>query len=116
MLTEQDVTGPIARKLRESAGLTQTAFWGALGVTQSVGCRYEMDVHIPRAVRILLVATYIGGVTIDTGTAEGVAELARLGAIQSGHAKAKSVARDVGADLARAAKSLKAAQDALQSI
>ena len=116
MLTEKDVTGPIARQLRESAGLTQTAFWSRVGVTQSVGCRYEMDVKLPRAVRILLVATYISGVKIDTGTKEGVAELARLGAIQSGHTKAKSVARDVGADLARASKSLQAAQDALQSI
>jgi transcriptional regulator with XRE-family HTH domain len=116
MLTETDVTGTIARRLRESAGLTQTVFWERLGVTQSVGCRYEMDVNMPRSVRILLVATYISGVTINTGTHDGVAELARLGEIQSGRAKAKSVAKDVGADLARASKSLKDAQDALKSI
>lgn len=115
-LTEKDITGATARKLREDAGLTQTAFWGPLGVKQFVGCRYEQDVPIPQAVRILLVAHYVSGMKIDTATHEGVAELAKLGAIQSKHAHAKALTSGVRTDLARAIKSLKTAHDALDSI
>lgn len=115
-ITEKDITGPIARKLREDAGLTQTAFWEPLGVKQSVGCRYESDIPIPQAVRILLVAHYIGGFKIDAATPEGVAELTRLGAIQSKHTQAKAIAGTVRADLAKAMKNLQVAADALQSI
>lgn len=108
-LTEQDITGPIARKLREDAGLTQTAFWEPLGVKQSVGCRYESDIAIPHAVRILMVAHYVSGMKIDTATQEGVAELSRLGAIQSKQTQSKSM-------VAKAIKNLETARDALQSI
>ena len=115
-LTEQDITGPIARKLREEFGMTQTAFWRPLGVKQSVSCRYEQGVDIPQAVRILLVAHYVGGVKIDAATPEGVAELTLLGAIQSKHNQAKAIAGTVRTDLAKAMKSLQVAADALQSI
>ena len=115
-LTEKDITGAVARKMREDAGLTQTAFWKPLGVKQSVGCKYEQDVQIPHAVRILIVAHYVSGIKIDAGTQEGVAELARLGAIQSKHNQAKTVSRSVSAELAKAVKNLESARDALQSI
>ena len=115
-LTEKDISGPVARSLREASGLTQTAFWEPLGVKQSVGCRYEADVHIPKAVRILLVAHYVSGVRIDAATQEGVSELTRLGAIQSKHNRAKVIAGTVRTDLAKAMKSLQVAADALQSI
>jgi len=115
-LTEKDITGAVARKLRETAGLTQTAFWEPIGVKQSVGCRYESDIPIPQAVRILLVAHYVSGIKIDAKTQEGVEELARLGAIQSKHNQAKVIAGTVSTDLAKAMKSLQVARDALQSI
>ena len=115
-LTEKDITGAVARKLRETAGLTQTAFWEPIGVKQSVGCRYESDIPIPQAVRILLVAHYVSGIKIDAKTQEGVEELARLGAIQSKHNQAKVIAGTVRTDLAKAMKNLQVAQDALQSI
>ena len=115
-LTEKEITGALARQLREEAGLTQTAFWEPLGVKQSVGCRYESDIPIPQAVRILLVAHYVSGIKIDAGTHEGVAELTRLGAIQSKHIHAKALAGAVRVDLARAMKSLKTAHDALDCI
>lgn len=115
-LTEKDITGAMARTIREKAGLTQTAFWEPLGVKQSVGCKYEQDVSIPRSVRILLVAHYVSGFKIDAKTQEGVEELSRLGAIQSKHNQAKVIAGTVRTDLAKAMKSLQVAQDALQSI
>jgi transcriptional regulator with XRE-family HTH domain len=115
-LTEKEITGALARQLREQAGLTQTAFWEPLGVKQSVGCRYEADIPIPQAVRILLVAHYVSGIKIDAGTREGVAELSRLGAIQSKHAHARALTSGVRTDLTRAMKSLKTAHDALDSI
>lgn len=108
-LTEKDITGPIARKLREELGLTQGAFWKPIGVKQSVGSRYEAEMKIPHAVRILLVANYISGMKIDTATQEGVAELSRLGSLQSKNNSAKAV-------VAKAIKSIETARDASQTI
>ena len=96
--------------------MTQADFWGAVGVKQSVGARYEQDVPIPQAVRILLVANYVGGVKIDAATPEGVAELARLGSIQSKRSSAKAIAGSVRTDLSKAIQKLEGARDALQSL
>lgn len=46
------------RKLRQSKGLNQSDFWAPLGVTQSGGCRYETDRHIPKPVQILINIAY----------------------------------------------------------
>ena len=46
--TEQDVTGEAAKALRESCGLSQKAFWSAVGLTQSGGCRYERGNRLPK--------------------------------------------------------------------
>lgn len=116
MITESEITGALARKLREERGLTQAEFWRPLGVKQSVGCRYESDIPIPQAVRILLVAHYVGGVKIDAATPEGVAELARLGSIQSKQTQAKAIAGNARTDIAKAIKNLEVARDALQSL
>ena len=108
-LTEPEITGAVARELREKAGLPQTTFWKPLGVHQSSGCKYESGVSlIPKPVRILLVARYVAGLTIDAGTEDGVAELCRLVSSQSKQADAKAIAR--------AAQRLQAAADALQTI
>jgi predicted transcriptional regulator len=116
-ITESEVTAEAARILRKGLGMTQKEFWGPLGVQQSVGARYEQGAQkIPRAVRILLVARHISGVSMDTSTAEGVADLARLGAIQSKGAQVKSIAGTVRTDLAKAIKSLNTAADALKSV
>lgn len=114
--TENEITGAVARRLREEAGLTQTAFWEPLGVKQSVGCRYEAEVPIPQAVRILLVARYVVGIQIDATTPEGLAELGRLADIQANDAQARATARAVRSDLTKAAKSLQTAANALESI
>ncbi len=115
-ITESEITSQVARELRKSRGLTQREFWRAVGVQQSVGARYEQDVSIPHAVRILIVAHYVSGVKINTATPEGVAELSRLGAIQAKQTNVKSVSADARADISKAIKSLETARDALQTI
>lgn len=82
-LTEKQVTADVARAMRESLGLSQSAFWEPLGVLQSVGCKYEQDVKIPRSVRILLVTTYGAGLKLDTATPEGVEAIEKLAALQN---------------------------------
>lgn len=47
-------TGESAARLREALRLNQTAFWGAVAVTQSAGSRYEGQRKMPRSVRALL--------------------------------------------------------------
>lgn len=47
------------RSAREKLGLTQADYWGAIGVTQSCGSRYENDLRsIPRPVLLLLAIAY----------------------------------------------------------
>lgn len=117
MITESQITGSVARELRQQLGISQKAFWNPLGVTQSVSSRYEASVaEIPKPVRILLVANYVAGVKIDAATSEGLEELSRLGSIQSKRSQAKAVAGSARSDLSKAIKSLEAARDALQSM
>lgn len=102
-LTEKHITASVVRAMREDLGLSQAAFWRAVGVEQSVGCRYESEsARIPQPVRILIVAHYVGGVSIDATTPEGVAELSRLGSVQ----KAKKTARDISKNIRHAAERL----------
>ncbi len=115
-LTEKDITGNAVRAIREELGMTQTAFWTAIGVKQSVGCRYEADMPIPHPVRILIVARYVGGVKIDAGTPQGVADLTKLGAMQERISSARSTARDMSKTLKSAAQRLEAAAENLSSI
>lgn len=84
ILTEKEVTGDVSHDLRRQAGLSQKAFWKPLGVTQSTGCRYESgDLPLPPSVRILLVAVYVCGLSIDAATPDGVEALARLASLQN---------------------------------
>lgn len=60
MITERDITAERVRELRAASGLSQKAFWAAVGVQQSVGCRHETGAtKIPKPVRLLLLATYV---------------------------------------------------------
>ncbi len=45
-------------ELRKMLGLSQSAFWGRLSVTQSGGCRYEMGREIPPTVMAMLRLIY----------------------------------------------------------
>lgn len=78
---EGQVTGAAAKRLRERAGLSQKAFWGAYAVTQPGGCRYERGLfEIPTPVRRLIFVEHVLGLKIDASTDEHAAELARLAA------------------------------------
>lgn len=79
VLSEADITGPIARDLRVKAGLNQAEFWGAIGVNQSSGSRYEQSKNrLQRPVRLLLLAVHIAGLQL----ARSAADLTKLAEVQ----------------------------------
>ncbi len=57
MKTKVIQTTAVAR-LRKRLGLNQTEFWNRLGVTQSVGSRYETGRRLRRSLAILLELAY----------------------------------------------------------
>ena len=59
-------TAPNIRKVRQSAGLNQSMFWGRIGVTQSGGSRYETGRSMPKPVKILFDMAY----TMNKGDAK----------------------------------------------
>lgn len=48
------------REIRAKLGLNQQQFWSRIGVTQSGGSRYESGRAMPRPVKRLLGAVYLG--------------------------------------------------------
>ena len=60
------MTGEEARELRETLGLNQTEFWGAIGLTQSAGSRYESGRTLPKPVRMLLNLAYAEKTAAET--------------------------------------------------
>jgi len=90
--TEKDITGEVAKALREQAGLTQKAFWNALGITQAGGSRYEQAKLIPRPLRILIYTLYVAGVRVDATSKAGAEHLVNLAKLQaSGTAESRAV-------------------------
>lgn len=114
-MTEQEITNESVKVLRKALGMGQAEFWGPIGVKQSASSGYESKTAIPKPVRILVVARYVCGIHIDADTDDGVAATAKLGAIQQKKIKAKAIAGEVKQDLAKAAKSIQTAHDALSS-
>lgn len=45
---------PNPKQIRQRLGMSQTEFWGRIGVTQSGGSRYENGRPMPRPVQALL--------------------------------------------------------------
>jgi len=73
---EDEITGEVAKQMRESAGMTQAAFWEPLGVHQSSGCHYEAsDKPVPKPVRILLYLRYVQGVAFGPEPAPKIAKV-----------------------------------------
>ena len=56
------ITNP--REIRRRLRLNQQEFWSRVGVTQSVGSRYESGRSIPRPVRELLRLVHIEGIEL----------------------------------------------------
>jgi len=69
------------RALRAQSGLNQLAFWGAIGITQSGGSRYEADRRMPKPSAELLRLHYVLG--IDTREIDD-SNAAAIRAIMSG--------------------------------
>jgi transcriptional regulator with XRE-family HTH domain len=90
--TEKEITGVVAKQLREDAGLTQKEFWCPLGLTQSGGSRYEQGKAIPMPTRILIFAAYVAGIRLNASTAAGAAQLVRLAKLQSSECAANQEA------------------------
>jgi transcriptional regulator with XRE-family HTH domain len=88
ILTEKDIDGTCARELRVRLGLTQPEFWGAVGLTQSGGCRYEKGGSIPRPYRILIFLVHVAGLNIDVSTREGAGATKALAELQKDQSKA----------------------------
>jgi hypothetical protein len=114
-MTEQEITNESVRALRKALGMGQAEFWGPIGVKQAAASGYENRTEIPKPVRILVVARYVCRIHIDADTSDGVANASKLGAIQQKTIKAKAIAGEVKQDLAKAAKSIQTAHDALNS-
>jgi transcriptional regulator with XRE-family HTH domain len=80
--TEKDITSEAVKRLREKAGLSQSAFWKPLGVGQSGGSRYERGRPMIMPLRTLVYAIYVAGIKIDATTPTGAADLRRLAKLQ----------------------------------
>ena len=61
--------GDVRRKLK----LNQSEFWGAIGVTQSGGSRYESGRNMPRPVRELLRLVHVEGIDLSRVKGEQIA-------------------------------------------
>jgi transcriptional regulator with XRE-family HTH domain len=86
--TEYDITPDAIRVIRNQTGLSQRAFWGALGLSQSAGSLYEKGVQaLPSPTRTLLFLMYVIGLEFDTRTAEGAAALHQLARMQQARAR-----------------------------
>ena len=78
--TANDITGPVARQLRVMRGMSQREFWGAIGVKQAIGCRYELGFRVPGPIKTLVFIRYVAGIEHDLSTVEGAAMLRQLAA------------------------------------
>lgn len=105
--TEKDITGEVAKQLREKAGETQAVFWKAVGLTQSGGSRYESGLTIPKPVRQLLYIRYVAGLKLDTTTTEGCERIKRLSDLAASELAPKK--EKIGKALNSAMKSIKSA-------
>lgn len=115
--TEKEITGPVAKQIREALDMGQAAFWNPLGVPQSSASKYEAkQSKIPKAVRILLVANYIAKLKIAAGTPEELDALRKLGAIQSKDTDLKKSAARALRALDTASAELAGARETIQSI
>lgn len=81
--TEQQITGAVAKALREQAGESQTTFWKSVGLTQSGGSRYEGGQTIPKPIRMLVFIRYVAGLKINPSTPEGAKQILELANIKA---------------------------------
>ena len=112
--TEQQIDGQAAKFLREKAGQSQKAFWGAFGMTQSCGCRYEGGAPIPQPIRTLIFLVHVAGLDIDASSEDGAAAMARLAKLQASERADEK--ETIGAKLQTVIGHVKNAADVLQTV
>lgn len=112
--TEQQIDGKAAKYLREQAGQSQKAFWGAFGMTQSCGCRYEGGAPIQQPIRTLIFMVHVARLDIDASTEEGAASLIRLAKLQASEQAEHKAA--IGEKLQTVMGHVKSAHDVLQTV
>jgi len=82
IVTDQDITGLVARNLRNELGMAQAAFWGAVGVKQPIASRYEAGLRIPDPIKSLLFIRYVAGIEYSPSTVPGAEGLRKLASQQ----------------------------------
>lgn len=100
---DSEITGHVARKIRQELGLSQAEFWGAIGIRRETGNNYERRGRLTEPVRLLVFAHYIAGIPVND-----LQELRRVGAV------AKAM-REAGARLSEAAESVSQAAIYIES-
>lgn len=112
--TEKEITGEVAKALRERGGLTQKAFWNSIGITQSGGSRYEQVKLIPKPVRILIYTMYVAGIRVDASSKAGADGLLKLAQLQASETSESS--KEIGAKVLDAMKHVKKAASILTAL
>lgn len=77
LLTEQDITGAVAKAIRLELGMTQNDFWGPLGRSKKQASNYENEFHdrpLPDIIRMLVFIRYYLGFNFDISSPQGVKE------------------------------------------
>lgn len=70
---ESDFNAQTVRALRDSLGMSQREFWGAVCISIARGSAYEIERNkIPAPVKRLLYLQYIAGVSVDNQQGETV--------------------------------------------
>lgn len=108
---DEQITGAVARQIRQDLGRSQVVFWGAVGIKRDTGNNYERRGRLPEPVRRLVFMKYIAGIPVDAAPDElvrvGRLAMSSRSAIES-LAVAKEQARCSAEQLETAIKAIKA--------
>lgn len=106
---EKAITGFTARQMRQDLGLSQEAFWGAIGVRRETGNNYERHGRLTEPVRRLLFLHYTAGIPVN-GSPDA---LVRIGRLARADESATETLLKAAAQMGIAATHIKAAVEAM---
>ena len=87
--THNDIQGEAIKQLRLDSGKNQREFWGAFGVTQSGGSRFEKSGKVTPQVQRLLFLNCVAGINYDSATEQGASQLIALGKVKASESPQK---------------------------
>lgn len=105
--THDQITGQQLRTIRGALGLSQAAFWGAIGVKQPSGSAYEDGHEMPEPVRRLAWLNYVMEIPVN---AEPEALRTIAIAVKSQREAARSLKRAESHAVSAASKIMEARQ------